>query len=59
MKPYGRDGNIKGSGNWKKDYHIRKNGRKILNWWEDIKDFCRKSARRKSKEQIKKDLNDN
>jgi len=35
MKPYNREGNIKGSGIWKKDYHLHnKNHRKILNWWE-------------------------
>ncbi|HWY34396.1 MAG TPA: hypothetical protein VNX68_07095 [Nitrosopumilaceae archaeon] len=59
MKPYGRDGNIKGSGKWKTDYHIIINNKKIQNWWEVIKDFCKKGARRKAKQQIKKDINDN
>jgi len=35
MKPYGlREKKTKGSGDWKKDYHIHQKGRKILNWWE-------------------------
>lgn len=35
MKPFGREGKIKGSGSWKRDYHIHdKNHRKVLNWWE-------------------------
>ena len=36
MKPFGRYKTVKGGNNWKIDYHIRRNGRKILNWWEDI-----------------------
>lgn len=36
MKPYGRLVKIKGSGSWKKDYHIHEKGRKIGNWWEDM-----------------------
>lgn len=39
MKPYGREKNIKGSGKWKKDYHIHFKNHKILNWWEDISKF--------------------
>ena len=38
MKPYGREKNLKGSGPWKRDYHVRKAGRKIANWWEDMCD---------------------
>lgn len=44
MKPYGREKTIKGSGRWKKDYHIHKKGRKVKNWWEEIADFFSRSA---------------
>ena len=44
MKPFGREKNIKGSGKWKKDYHIHdENHHKILNWWEGICTFLTRS----------------
>lgn len=36
MKPFGRMKKISGGNSWKRDYHLHKNGRKLLNWWEDI-----------------------
>ena len=36
MKPYGQERKIKGSGNWKKDYHIHHSNKKVGNWWEDM-----------------------
>ena len=36
MKPFGRMKKISGGNSWKRDYHLHKKGRKLLNWWEDI-----------------------
>ena len=33
MKPYGREKKLKFPG--KRDWNIRENGKKVLNWWED------------------------
>lgn len=57
MQPYGRLTNIKGSGVWKKDYHVRVNNRKIGNWWEDIAQPISKSRiNQMVKRQIEKEL---
>ena len=58
MKPYGRHSNVKGGNQWKIDYRIRIKNKKISNWWEAIKDPCKKQERRRAKNQIKKDLNE-
>ena len=36
MRPYGRIKHVTGGNNWKLDYRLHKNGRKLENWWEDI-----------------------
>lgn len=36
MKPYGREKHVTGGNQWKRDYHMHKNGRKLENWWESI-----------------------
>lgn len=36
MKPFGRIKKISGGNSMKRDYHLHKKGRKLLNWWEDI-----------------------
>lgn len=54
MKPFGREKNLKGSGVWKKDYHIHHKNRKVSNWWEDI---VNNLSRTTIKQNIKKDIN--
>ena len=54
MKPYGRKKHVTGGTIWKKDYHIRKNGRKIENWWESI---CKFLPRSTMKSNWKRDVN--
>lgn len=44
MKPYGREKHITGGNQWKRDYHIHKNGRKLENWWESICKFIPRST---------------
>ena len=39
MKSYGREKHITGGNQWKRDYHMHKNGRKLENWWESICKF--------------------
>jgi len=52
MKPYGREKKVKGSGRWKKDYHLHdKNHRKIESWWEGI---CGYISRERMKQLFKK-----
>jgi hypothetical protein len=59
MKPYGRGKFISGSGTWKKDYHLHKNGRKVESWWEGIADFfCRARIKQIFKENVEKELDD-
>lgn len=55
MQPYGRGKKIKGSGAWKKDYHIHEKNRKVKNWWEDMCDFL---SRSRMKQIWKKGLSD-
>lgn len=44
MKPYLRTKKIKGSGYWKKDYHIHEDNRKVGNWWENMNTFTSRST---------------
>ena len=53
MKPYGREKKIKGCGKWKVDYRIRRNGRKIGNWWEDM---CNLVPRKTMKQNLFREL---
>lgn len=54
MKPYGRIKTVKGSGSWKKDYHLHtKKGRKLESWWEGI---CDHLSRSRMKEIWKKEV---
>lgn len=53
MKPYGREKNIKGCGNWKYDYRIRIKNRKIRNWWEGMSNFI---SRKIIKQNIQKNI---
>lgn len=53
MKPYLRTKNIKGSGRWKKDYHLRPK-KKWMNWWED--EFDNFSSRRTEKQKLTKEI---
>lgn len=55
MKPYGREKNIKGSGIWKKDYHIRPK-KHWQNWWEV--EFDNFISRGRMKQILRKDIND-
>ena len=58
MKPYGRLVKIKGSGRWKKDYHIHHKGRKIGNWWEDMsQDLPKGRINQIVRNQIQSELN--
>ena len=54
MKPYGRDKHVSGGNDWKRDYHIHQNGRKVENWWEGI---CCHFPRSTVKMLYKKDIN--
>lgn len=59
MKPYGREKHVTGGTVWKKDVHVRKNGRKIENWWESIcKLVPRSTMKLNCKRNINKDLSD-
>lgn len=54
MKPLGRLKNIKGCGEWKQSFF------KIGNWWEEMTEpTSNKSARRKSKVNLKQQLKKN
>lgn len=53
MKPYGREKTVKGGNDYKIDYHLHKDGKKLENWWEDI---CCPLSRTKMKQNLKKDL---
>lgn len=53
MKPYGREKKIKGCGKWKVDYRVRRNGRKIGNWWEDM---CNLVPRKTMKQNLFREL---
>lgn len=59
MKPYGREKKVKGGNshgsNWKRDYHLHENGKKVESWWEGICDLISRSA---MKQKIKKDIQD-
>jgi len=55
MKPYGlRDKKTKGSGDWKKDYHIHQKNRKVPSWWEIwvYKLLSRSSQKQKTRKEI-------
>ena len=57
MKPFGREKKIKGSGIWKKDYHIHHKNKKVKNWWEDICDYLSRSMMKQNwKKDIKLDI---
>lgn len=47
MRPYGRENKTKGSGKWKKDYHVHIGNRKIGNWGEDFSNII---SRKKMKQ---------
>jgi len=53
MKPFGREKKIKGSGAWKKDYHIHYKNKKVKNWWENI---CNYLSRSMMKQNWEKDI---
>lgn len=53
MKPYGRDKHVSGGNDWKRDYHIHQNGRKVENWWEDI---CQLLPRSTMKANVRKEV---
>ena len=56
MKPYGRDCNLKDSGGWKKDYHLRPK-KKWYNWWEDIMTpLTRTAMKRNWKKEIDEEM---
>lgn len=60
MKPYGRDKKITQNPSWKRDYHIRRLGRKVENWWEEIADFdFRTEIKRKWKKEIENQIKEN
>lgn len=54
MKPYGRVKKITQNPDWKRDYHIHENGRKVANWWESI---CSLLSRSTLKQRIKREIN--
>lgn len=57
MKPFGRMKKISGGNSWKRDYHLHKKGRKLLNWWEDIATcMTRTSMKKLLNIEIKKEL---
>lgn len=57
MKPFGRIKKISGGNSWKRDYHLHKKGRKLLNWWEDIATcMTRTSMKKLLNIEIKKEL---
>ena len=57
MKPYGRVKKLTGFKS-KIDWHIRYNGRKVLNWWEvGLTYVTKKRVRMMAKEEINKELN--
>jgi hypothetical protein len=53
MKPYGREKKVKGSGSWKKDYHVHQDGKRLQNWWEDM---CNYLFRSTMKQNVKKEI---
>lgn len=60
MKPYGREKNIKGSGIWKKDFHIHEKNRKVGNWWETLcEPIPRAIMKLKVQQQIFTEIQDN
>jgi hypothetical protein len=58
MKPYGREKKVIGSGAWKRDYHVKKDG--LINWWEDICDTLDRSRMKQIwKKEAKKEIEEN
>jgi hypothetical protein len=58
MKPYGRERNLKGSGPWKRDYHVRPK-KSWVNWWETIVDLLpRTTIKQRVKKEIENEQND-
>lgn len=59
MKPFGRIKKISGGNSWKRDYHLHKKGRKLLNWWEDIATcMTRTSMKRLLNIEIEKEISE-
>lgn len=56
MRPYGRENKTKGSGKWKKDYHVHIGNRKIGNWGEDFSNII---SRKKMKQKTQKEIYEN
>ena len=57
MKPYGREKHITGGNQWKRDYHMHKDGRKLKNWWESISKFIpRATMKTNCNKSIKTDI---
>lgn len=55
MKPYGRLKKIMGCGDWKEDFRIRINHKKVGNWWEDMDTTIPRAT---MKQLIKKEINE-
>lgn len=53
MKPYGREKRVQQNPEWKRDYHLHKQGRKIANWWERI---CECLSRTAIKNRVKREI---
>lgn len=53
MKPYGREKNLKGNGEWKVDYHMYDKHTRLRNWWEKMVGLLPRSTMRQN---IKKDI---
>ena len=57
MKPYGRDKNLKSTGNWKVDNHARPK-RIWKNWWEDMVSPLKRGAiNHNVKKEIENEIN--
>lgn len=59
MKPFGREKTVTGKPSWKRDYHVRRDGHKIENWWEEICCcLCRTEQKRLWRKDVSRELSE-